>query len=100
MDDVGHEAQHAARALEARQRGPVVVEAVEELGVDRVGVHHAALVGALAALGRELRLVLRVEGAKDLGDGLALAGRLRLERLEEATADDLEALLGGGRLPG
>jgi hypothetical protein len=47
VDDGGHQAQHAARALEALQRGPVLVEPVEELGVDGIGGPHALQVVAL-----------------------------------------------------
>ena len=54
VDHRRHQAQHAARALELHQRGPVGVEPVEDLRVDRVGRLDALLVVGVAALGREL----------------------------------------------
>ena len=36
IDDLGHQLQHAARALEAVDGRPIFVEPVEDLGVDRV----------------------------------------------------------------
>ena len=54
VDHRRHQAQHAAGALELHQRGPVGVEPVEDLRVDRVGRLDALLVVGVAALGREL----------------------------------------------
>ena len=71
VDDGGHQAQHAAGALELDQGGPVGVEPVEDLRVDGVGRLDALLVVGVAALGREL-LVL---GAVEVGEGRARPGR-------------------------
>ena len=54
VDDGVHQPQHAARALEALEGRPVLVEAVEQLGVDRVGLLDAVLVAAVAGLAREV----------------------------------------------
>ena len=101
VDHRRHQAQHAAGALEFHQGRPVRVEPVEDLGVDRIGRLDALLVLGLAALRRELGLL----GAVELGEGprhhvpvLELGGVG--EGLEQPPADDLEALLGGGRPPG
>ena len=91
MDHSRHQAQDAARALELHQGGPVVVETVEDLRMNRVGSLQPVLVIRVAALGREL-LVLRaievVEGPRHC----VARNELRLfhQRLEEAPADDLE----------
>ena len=48
VDDGVHQPQDAARALEALEARPVLVEAVEQLRVDRVGLLDPVLVAALA----------------------------------------------------
>ena len=40
VDDNRHVLQHAARPLEVLQRGPVLVEADEHLGMDRIALTH------------------------------------------------------------
>ena len=65
VDHRRHQAQHAAGALEFHQRGPVGVEAVEDLRVDRIGRLDAFLVVGVAALGRELLVLRPVE----IGEG-------------------------------
>jgi hypothetical protein len=62
VDDGVHQAQDAARALEALEARPVLVEAVEQLGVDRVGLLDAVLVVAIARLAREVVGMAVVEG--------------------------------------
>ena len=100
VDDGRHQPQHAARALELDQRGPVAIEAVEDLGVDGIGGAHALLVVGVAALGRELLLLAAVEVGKRPRHHVAV---LELggvaQRLEQAPAHDLKALLGRGRAP-
>ena len=101
VDDLGHEPQHPAGALEPLQLGPVPEEPVEQLGVDWVGGLHAPLVVALPAPRRELvALGLGpVEVAERLHHRVPLPGRAAVEPAEEPAADDLEALLGAGRAP-
>ncbi len=101
VDDRRHQAQHAAGPLELHQRGPVLVQAVEHLGVDRVGVAQALLVLGLVGLGRELLLLGPVQLVERAGDAVAGDELLaRHDRLEQPPAHDLEALLGAGRPPG
>ena len=101
VDHRRHQAQHAAGALELHQGRPVGVEAVEDLGVDGVGGLDALLVVGVAALGRELRLLSAVELGEGAGDDIAVPEVRRVgEGLEEAAADDLEALFGGCGPPG
>lgn len=100
LDDLGHQAQHPARPLEAVERGPVAVEAIEQLGVDRVGVAQAPLVVPLPATLRELLLVFAVVGRERANDGISKRSLRCLDRLEQAPANDLEALFRAGRRPG
>ena len=89
-DDLVHQPQHAAGALEARQRGPVGVELVEQFGVHGVAVADPSFVvrgldvfGELSGIGA----VVLDHVLGDAGDGaecLAVGGG------EQATADDLE----------
>ena len=100
VDHRRHQAQHAARALEFHQRGPVGVEPVENLRVDRIRGLDPLLVVGVAALGREL-LVLRAvevgEGARDHVAVLEL--RWIGQRLEQPPPHDLKAFLGARRPP-
>ena len=67
VDHLGHHLQHATRALEVVQRGPVLVEPVEHFGVDGVGVDQALEVPALLCL---LRKVIAVGGV-EVREGVA-----------------------------
>jgi hypothetical protein len=94
-DDVRHKAQDAAGALELLEARPVLRQAVEELGMDRVGDPQELKVAGLAGLGRELggvRIVEVVEGLDGLVARLLAPG---VERLEQASADDLVGLVAG-----
>ena len=71
VDDRGHQAQHTARALEALQRGPILVEPVEQLRVDGVRRLHAVDVLALGNAGGELTLVIAVHVGKRLDRRIA-----------------------------
>ena len=98
VDHGGHQAQHASGALEPHEGRPVRVEAVEDLGVDRVRGLQSLLVVGVPALRRKVRVLPAVEVGERPGDGvpvLELAG-VR-ERLEEPAPDDLEAFLGARR---
>ena len=97
VDDCGHQAQHAAGALEALEGRPVLVEAVEHLGVYRVTRHHALAVLQLARLRRELSGVLSVHLAER--DAHLVARDLVLAVEEEPAAHHLEALASAHWLP-
>ena len=100
VDHRRHQAQHAARALELHQRGPVAVEPVEDLGVDRVGGLDALLVVAVPALGRELGSLRAIEVGEGARGHVALLEGVRPgERLEQPPPHDLEAFLGRRRPP-
>ncbi len=100
MDDGRHQPQDAAGPLEGHQRGPVRVEAVEDLGVDRVRGLQALLVVRVPALRRKLLVPGAVEIRERAGDHVAVLEPRRVgERLEQAPAHDLEALLGAGWPP-
>ena len=94
-----HEPQHATGALESIDGRPVLVEPVEDLGVDRVGGLDAFDVGDLGALGREVGALAAVQLAERLGSCVTIGDSVGIERLEEPTTDDLEALVALGRLP-
>jgi hypothetical protein len=91
----------AARALELHQGRPVVVEAVEDFGVDGIGGLDALLVIGGAALGRKLRLLCSIEVGEGPRHDVAVFVLRRIrDRLEEPPADDLESLFGARRAPG
>ena len=100
MDHGGHQAQHAAGPLELVERGPVVVEPVEHLRVNRVGHLDPAFVVGFAAFGRELLLLRAVQIDESAGNGVAGNELVAGERLEQPAADDLEAFVRAGRPPG
>ena len=101
VDHRGHQAQHAAGALELHQGRPVVVEAVEDLRVDRVGRFDPLLVVRVAAIRRELGLVLAVPVGEGAGDHVAVFEEIGIpNRLEEPPPNDLEPLLRARRPPG
>src|SRR5674536_403898 len=61
MYDGTHQPKDTAGALEALQRGPVLVEPVKQLRVNRVRRPDPTLIRRLAALARELTTVFGVE---------------------------------------
>ena len=97
VDDDGQVLQHPARALEFVQRGPVLVQPVEHLGVDGVGLGNALLVTRLLCLSRELAGVLAVQLAKGPCGGLYLHRIAR--RVKQAAAHNFKRLLRSHRLP-
>jgi len=99
VDDPGHEPQHPPGALEALQGGPVLVEAGEQLGVDRERRLDPLDVGGLAALGGELRALPAVQVAEGPGRRVPGGQGLGLHGPEQPAPDDLEALRGAGRPP-
>ena len=97
IDDLRHQLQHAARALKPVDGGPVLVEPVEDLRMDRIGLQEPVVVAAFLRLGRQLGAL----GDIGIGERAAdrLAGLRVAHRLEQPPADDLERLFGGDRLP-
>ena len=97
MDGLGHQLQHAARALEAIDGGPVLEETIEHLGVDRIGLPESVGVTRLVGLGRQLGAL------GDVGVGERAAHRLACllvaNGLEQSPPHDLERLFGGHGLP-
>ena len=79
VDDGGHEAQDAARALERHQGRPVGVEPVKDLGVDGVSRLNAPFVVDGATFGRELALLRLIQLGRRRG-----AVTLRCVRLSAA----------------
>jgi len=94
VDDAGHQPQHAARSLELVQRRPLVVEPVEELGMDGIRGGDPPLVVRLATRGWDLRSLRSVEIGEVTNDRVALRGLVRRYVFEKSTANDLKALIG------
>ena len=97
VDDRRHQAQHAARALEPLQRGPVAVQPLEDLRMDRIVRLQPLQIAGLPALGREVAALLAVQRVERAA--YVVAGRLVVERQEEPSAHDFESFLGADRLP-
>ncbi len=95
VDDGVHQAQDAARALEALQARPVLVEPVEQLGVDRVGLLDAVLVAAVARLARELVGVTVIHLDEATGRRADRCERVGVGRDEQPLADDVVRLVRG-----
>src|SRR3546814_949705 len=60
VDYSAHQTQHTAGALESFERGPFLIEGVEELRVDRVGPLNAVFVRRVSNLAWEFVGVLAV----------------------------------------
>ena len=88
MDHDGHEAKHASGALEAVESRPVLVQAGEQLRVDRVGGLGLLHVGLLPALDRELTGLGAVHVAQHPGGGVTVGEVGGVHPLEQAPADD------------
>ena len=100
VDHRGHQAQHASGALKLGEGGPVRVESVEDLGMNRVGGPDAAFVVGSAALRGKLDLLQAIQFGEGPGGDVALREGVRPgERFEQPPAHNLEALLGAGRPP-
>src|SRR5208337_3350546 len=99
MNDGRHQAENAASPLELVEGRPVVVQAVEELGMDRVRHFDPALVVNLPAVERELLLLGPVKFGEGSGYGITRHVLLAGQGLEEPTANDLEPLVRAGRAP-
>src|SRR5664280_3147094 len=93
MHDGTHQPKDTAGALEALQRGPVLVEPVKQLRVNRVRRPDPTLIRRLAALARELTTVFGVElhESPSHGGDVPLGIRPRLD--EQPPPHDLERLV-------
>ncbi len=100
MDDLRQQAQHAPGPLELVQRGPLPVELVEHVRVNRVGRFELPPIRPLAASRGEVGLVLRVQAGEPIDDRIP-RGELVLVRdgIEQPPPDDLEPLVGAGGSP-
>ena len=101
MNNSGHEAQNAASALEFNQGRPVVIKAIEDFRVNRVGCSQSFFVIAVAAFGWKFLLlgaVEIVESARHFVPGYKLF--FINHRLEKSPPDNLETFLCAGRPPG
>ncbi|MGA2257861.1 MAG: hypothetical protein ABSG53_24625, partial [Thermoguttaceae bacterium] len=99
MDHRRHEAQHTTGALEFVKRGPVVVEPIEQLWVDRVGHLDPALVIRLPTLRGEFLLLRSIKLGEGMGDGIAGDELIPTEGLEKTAAHNLKPLVGACRTP-
>ena len=99
MDDGAHQPQHTAGALEPLQRRPFLVEAVEQLGVDRVGALDPVFVCGVAGFAREVVGVLAIHLDICAGGGVDRCERGGIGLFEESLFDDLIRLGGGGGAP-
>ena len=101
MNHRRHQPQHAAGALELRQRRPVGVEPVEYLGMDGIGILDALFVVGLAALGGKLLLLRAVQVGEPARHHIAGRELRGIDKgLKQTPPHDPEALLGTGRPPG
>ena len=99
MDDVGHQVEDAPGALEAVQGGPVVVETVEQFGVQRIGVADPLLVVTRRHFLGKSAGAVAVEAHVCFGDGGNAPARLRVGVLEDTATHDLEGLVLRGGPP-
>ena len=97
MNHLGHQFEHTTGALKVIQGGPIFIQAVKHLGVNRVGAHQAVEIPALLRLAREVVAV----GGVVIRKGPAHRFRRQFvgDSAEQATTDDLKRLLGAHRFP-
>ena len=99
MDDLRHQAQHAARALEFFERSPARIELVEQLGMDRIGLLQLAPIILVRAALREIVGVFAIKLRELLQRVVAVMELVARNFLEQPSADDLIALLLARRPP-
>src|SRR5205823_770334 len=99
VDDGVHEAQHAARALEALEARPVLVQAVEQLWVNRKGLLDAILVAAIPRIAREVVGVAVVHLHEAASRRVDRRERVGVGRDEQPLADDVVSLVWGRWAP-
>ena len=101
MNHCRHEPQHAARALEFHQRGPIGIEPVENFRVDGIRRLEPFLIIRIAAFRGEFLLLRAVKLHERLGGSVAGDVQLRVgDRLKQPPPDNLETFLGTRRPPG
>ena len=101
VHDRRDELEHAACALEPLQSGPVLVQPVQKLRVERVAGADPLLVLRPRHRGvpREYRCVVPIHGHEVAGHGRDHRPPLRVRLLEEPAANDFERLVLARRLP-
>ena len=100
MDHRRHEAQNSTRALKLNQRGPVVVETIKNLGMDRIGRLQPFFVIGIAAFGRELLMLRTVQIGEGPSDHITVLELCRVDhQFKQTAAHYLEALFGAGGAP-
>ena len=82
MNDRCHQPQHASGPLEPVQRGPVVVEPIEEFRMDRVGHLDSVFVGSVFAGLWKLLMLLGVHVGECTGHRIACYSLLISQRFE------------------
>ena len=100
MNHRRHQAQHAAGPLEFVESGPVVVQPVEQLRVDRICRAHPALILRFARFGRELLRELSVLVRECLHYRIARSEQFRIgDGLEQTPPNNFKPLFGACRTP-
>ena len=97
MDDRSHQAQDTTGSLESFQCGPILIQTVKHLRVDRVAGNHSFPILHLAGFHREISLVLVIHLTELRAD--RIAGLRVFAVQEEPPAHDLKALVCRHRLP-
>ena len=99
MDDGTHQSENSTGALETFQRGPLLVEGVEQLRVNRVSPSDSVLVGAVSSLPGELvgELAVHLDIGASRGTDGGQCGSVG--ELEEALLDDVIGLVRRVRAP-
>ena len=95
-----HQPQHAARALELRQRRPVGVQPIEHLRVNGIRFLDPLLVVGLPALGGEFLLLRAVQVGEAARHHVASRELRGIQGLKQPAPHDPKALLGARRAPG
>ena len=97
MNHRRHQAQHAARPLKTLQCRPILIEAVEHLGMNRIAGDHTLTVLQLACLHWKYILIRMVHLTECRTDAVSGIRILTVE--EEAAAHNLKALVRRHGLP-
>src|SRR6266536_46741 len=93
MHDRGHQAQYAASALEFLDTRPIGVEAVEEFGMNGIGVLETPLILCLPAGRGKFRGLAAIEIHESPHNGISRYKERRIDDvLKEPSPHDFEAL--------